>query len=372
MPDITYSRDSVDRSISNLTSGVTPEKIATRVEELQAAVEQLGTRHSDCFGGTISELSNLVELLSQANDTLNAMQGNAEYAHGLDSTDEEERANAQQLLEENNQASDSPDSETPPEDATTIDPTGADQIQDPGIGTPQLIDTPIEDPGCPVIQPTIPPIIPPYDPEDPEDPYDPYVPIPTIPEDPDIPDYPDDPDIPDYPDDPTNPSGPTDPFGPYDPTNPHDPSIGDDHTSDTSDHSWGDPDKVPGTDGLIFDEVTGEPISGANGNGIPGVNNPEEYIIPDNLSEVADSAVSRANRSKVGGILAGVGAAAAVGAGAKIYMDNKKKKEENDELMDESEIFGEEWQENTTRVTGEPSFDPTAIIANGDTDLGEI
>ena len=111
--------------------------------------------------------------------------------------------------------------------------------------------------------------------------------------------------------------------------------------------------------------------------------NPDEteesiYTIPTDLSGVATTKKKTNNNSALP-ILGGLGAAAAVGVGAKIYMDNKKNNDngeddnyEEDEFnfTDDNNLLADEWKEND-----DSSIDFNQLVneaSEENDDLGEI
>ncbi len=107
------------------------------------------------------------------------------------------------------------------------------------------------------------------------------------------------------------------------------------------------------------------------------------YTIPSNLSGVKQTKKSSSG-SSVLPVLGGLGAAAAVGVGAKMYLDNKKNNEngDDDEEYDESDdenfntsgnddLLADEWNgEDTEFNYEEPSGDNS--VGTDDDDLGEM
>lgn len=111
--------------------------------------------------------------------------------------------------------------------------------------------------------------------------------------------------------------------------------------------------------------------------------NPDEteesiYTIPTDLSGVATTKKKNNNNSALP-ILGGLGAAAAVGVGAKIYMDNKKNndngeddnyEEEEFNFTDDNNLLADEWKEND-----DSSIDFNQLVneaSEESDDLGEI
>lgn len=107
------------------------------------------------------------------------------------------------------------------------------------------------------------------------------------------------------------------------------------------------------------------------------------YTIPSNLSGVKETKKSSSG-SSVLPVLGGLGAAAAVGVGAKMYLDNKKNNENGDDeeeyLEDDDENFNtsenddllaDEWNGEDTELNYEdPSGDNS--VGTDDDDLGEM
>lgn len=106
------------------------------------------------------------------------------------------------------------------------------------------------------------------------------------------------------------------------------------------------------------------------------------YTIPSNLSGVKENNKKTSSGSGVLPVLGGLGAAAAVGVGAKMYLDNKKNNEngddedyseENDEdfnFSENNDLLADEWNGEDTEFNYE---DPSGNnIAEPDDDLGEM
>ena len=106
------------------------------------------------------------------------------------------------------------------------------------------------------------------------------------------------------------------------------------------------------------------------------------YTIPSNLSGVKENNKKTSSGSGVLPILGGLGAAAAVGVGAKMYLDNKKNNEngddedyseENDEdfnFSENNDLLADEWNGEDTEFNYE---DPSGSnIVEPDDDLGEM
>ena len=107
------------------------------------------------------------------------------------------------------------------------------------------------------------------------------------------------------------------------------------------------------------------------------------YTIPSNLSGVKENNKKTSSGSGVLPILGGLGAAAAVGVGAKMYLDNKKNNENGDDDEEYSEgddenfntsenddLLADEWNGEDTEFNYE---DPSGNnIAEPDDDLGEM
>ena len=106
------------------------------------------------------------------------------------------------------------------------------------------------------------------------------------------------------------------------------------------------------------------------------------YTIPSNLSGVKENNKKTSSGSGVLPVLGGLGAAAAVGVGAKMYLDNKKNNEngddedyseENDEgfnFSENNDLLADEWNGEDTEFNYE---DPSGSnIVEPDDDLGEM
>lgn len=99
------------------------------------------------------------------------------------------------------------------------------------------------------------------------------------------------------------------------------------------------------------------------------------YTIPSNLSGVKETKKSNSG-SSILPVLGGLGAAAAVGVGAKMYLDNKKNNENGDDEEDEfntsenDDLLADEWNGEDTEFNYE---DPSGSnIVGPDDDLGEM
>ena len=97
------------------------------------------------------------------------------------------------------------------------------------------------------------------------------------------------------------------------------------------------------------------------------------YTIPSNLSGVKENNKKTSSGSGVLPILGGLGAAAAVGVGAKMYLDNKKNNENGDDedySEENDDLLADEWNGEDTEFNYE---DPSGNnIAEPDDDLGEM
>ncbi len=118
---------------------------------------------------------------------------------------------------------------------------------------------------------------------------------------------------------------------------------------------------------------------------VPGV---EEQTGEENLEPITINTTTVASQNKkssginLGPVLAGVGAATAVGVGTKVYLDNKKNNDNDEEQNeDEYEEFFEETDENKDNISAEEWQDPSENILIDDDDenfevtlddLGEI
>lgn len=108
-------------------------------------------------------------------------------------------------------------------------------------------------------------------------------------------------------------------------------------------------------------------------------NEEEVYTIPTNLSQSTSTKTSTKNNSAIP-ILGGLGAAAAVGVGAKIYMDNQKNNDNGEDIeewdensYDENNLLADDWAGNSTDdTTNDEKFDFNAAVADTDDNLGEI
>lgn len=106
------------------------------------------------------------------------------------------------------------------------------------------------------------------------------------------------------------------------------------------------------------------------------------YTIPSNLSGVKENNKKTSSKSGVLPVLGGLGAAAAVGVGAKMYLDNKKNNEngddedyseENDEdfnFSENNDLLADEWNGEDTEFNYEDSSGSN--IVEPDDDLGEM
>lgn len=214
---------------------------------------------------------------------------------------------------------------------------------------------------------------------DPSDGIDPVKPNPT-----DGTDDPKDSDDPTKPDDGDNKKGQDDPTKPEDkdtttPTpTPTEPDHGGGGRTD-----YGDWSTVPDPGEITEPEIPdGElPIEEpSDGDDLINPDETEEsiYTIPTDLSGVATTKKKTNNNSALP-ILGGLGAAAAVGVGAKIYMDNKKNNDngeddnyEEDEFnfTDDNNLLADEWKEND-----DSSIDFNQLVneaSEENDDLGEI
>ena len=105
------------------------------------------------------------------------------------------------------------------------------------------------------------------------------------------------------------------------------------------------------------------------------------YTIPTDLSGVTTKKKSSSGSSVIP-ILGGLGAAAAVGVGAKIYMDNKKNNDngEDDDYNDDFEfkddnnndLLADEWKEDNNDDTSLNFNDIVNDASEDNNDLGEI
>ena len=224
---------------------------------------------------------------------------------------------------------------------------------------------------------------------------------PTNPVTPATPTTPIDPVIPTPPTDPTPPTTPTEPTTPENPgttiTNP-DPTPTPPVRSDNGGSN-------SGVDhGGNYDNGTGNIWSGTTDNGevtepelpdgelpieeptdteLPGTEE-SVYTIPTDLSGVTTKKKSSSGSSVIP-ILGGLGAAAAVGVGAKIYMDNKKNNDngEDDDYTDDFEfkdenndngddLLADEWKEDDNDDTSLNFNDIVNDASEDNNDLGEI
>lgn len=106
------------------------------------------------------------------------------------------------------------------------------------------------------------------------------------------------------------------------------------------------------------------------------------YTIPSNLSGVKENNKKTSSGSGVLPVLGGLGAAAAVGVGAKMYLDNKKNNENGDDedysegndedfnFSENNDLLADEWNGEDTEFNYE---DPSGSnIVEPDDDLGEM
>lgn len=264
---------------------------------------------------------------------------------------------------------------TPPSGTTTGGPTG---------GNNQQTSTTQPGPG----QTTGGTTTAPSDPTDTTDPIDDIDPVNPDPIDgTDDPTDSDDITKPDDGDDTKDPTKPDDGDDTKDPTKPEDkgnttptptePDHGGGGRTDYGDWSVPDPGEITEPEIPDGELPIEEPIDGED------LINPDEteesiYTIPTDLSGVATTKKKTNNNSALP-ILGGLGAAAAVGVGAKIYMDNKKNNDngeddnyEEDEFnfTDDDNLLADEWKEND-----DSSIDFNQLVneaSEESDDLGEI
>ena len=107
------------------------------------------------------------------------------------------------------------------------------------------------------------------------------------------------------------------------------------------------------------------------------------YTIPSNLSGVKQTKKTSSG-SSVLPILGGLGAAAAVGVGAKMYLDNKKNNENGDDdeeysdgddenfnTSENDDLLADEWNGEDTEFNYEDSSGDNSVETDDD-DLGEM
>ena len=227
---------------------------------------------------------------------------------------------------------------------------------------------------------------------------------PTQPTNPVTPTTPIDPVIPTTPPEPTTPTVPTTPTEPTTPENPGT-TITNPEPTPTPPVRSDNGGSNSGVDhGGNYDNGTGNIWSGITGNGeitepelpdgelpieeptdteLPGTEE-SVYTIPTDLSGVTTKKKSSSGSSVIP-ILGGLGAAAAVGVGAKIYMDNKKNNDngEDDDYTDDFEfkdenndngddLLADEWKEDDNDDTSLNFNDIVNDASEDNNDLGEI
>ena len=227
---------------------------------------------------------------------------------------------------------------------------------------------------------------------------------PTQPTNPVTPTTPIDPVIPTTPPEPTTPTVPTTPTEPTTPENPGT-TITNPEPTPTPPVRSDNGGSNSGVDhGGNYDNGTGNIWSGITGNGeitepelpdgelpieeptdteLPGTEE-SVYTIPTDLSGVTTKKKSSSGSSVIP-ILGGLGAAAAVGVGAKIYMDNKKNNDngEDDDYNDDFEfkdenndngddLLADEWKEDDNDDTSLNFNDIVNDASEDNNDLGEI
>ena len=134
-------------------------------------------------------------------------------------------------------------------------------------------------------------------------------------------------------------------------------------------------DEAPDLSDIVPGEEIDSPDLGTElepGTELDDVEMDDVITIPTDLTGVRANQKAKSSNSKVWPVVGGLGAAAAAGVGAKIYMDNKKNnengEEDSDEYNEDEDLLADEWNEGDDNNDDE-SFDFNSVIND---DLGEI